>query len=182
MKRLVDFVVSLFLLIILLPSFVLIVILIRRDSPGPAIFRQVRVGRAGRTFTMLKFRTMVEDAGERGPFNTAPDDPRITRIGRFLRRTSLDELPQLINVALGDMSLVGPRPEVPIQRQFYGDEEWEARHTIRPGITGLAQIRGRSVVSPERRKALDLEYVRSRGTLLDIRIMIWTAGHLFRGW
>lgn len=181
MKRLFDFGVAAILSVMLLPCLAVIALLIKRDSPGGAIFRQERIGCGGRPFAMFKFRTMVEGAAEQGPYNTAIGDPRITRLGGFLRRTSLDELPQLANVLRGDMSLVGPRPEVPVQRKFYSEDEWRLRHRVRPGVTGLAQAKLRSRATPEERKALDLSYAQNAGLLLDLKILLWTAGQLRRG-
>lgn len=180
MKRLFDITVSAILMVALSPCLALIVLLIRRDSPGPAIFCQQRIGRGGQPFMIFKFRTMVVDAAQ-GGYSTAIDDPRITRIGAFLRRTSLDELPQLANVLTGDMSLVGPRPEVPIQRELYSEEEWRRRHQVRPGITGLAQAKLRSTATVEQRKSLDLSYAQDASLLLDLKILLWTFTQLRRG-
>jgi lipopolysaccharide/colanic/teichoic acid biosynthesis glycosyltransferase len=141
-------------------------------------FRQVRIGRGGRTFGMFKFRSMVRNAAAIGPFNTAAGDPRITRVGRFIRRTSLDELPQLLNVLAGDMSLVGPRPDVPVQRALYNDADWAERCSVRPGITGLAQALLRSEGTEDQRRELDLRYVREQSLWLDLKIMAWTVGRL----
>jgi lipopolysaccharide/colanic/teichoic acid biosynthesis glycosyltransferase len=141
-KRVFDFTVALLGLIALLPVFALVAILVKLDSPGPVFFRQERVGRGFRPFFILKFRTMVEDAAQRGKLITAGADPRITRVGNVLRRTKVDELPQLINVLKGDMSLVGPRPEVPrYVEMFRGD--YEEILKVRPGITDLASIQYR---------------------------------------
>lgn len=124
---------------------------------------------------MYKFRSMRVDADRIGGYSTATNDPRITGIGRFIRRTSLDELPQLLNVIKGDMSLVGPRPDVPKQRFLYSDEEWLMRHQVRPGVTGLAQATLRSTGTEDERKALDLEYVQRRSLRLDLWILVLTA-------
>lgn len=174
-KRLFDILVSASLLLLVLPLFLVIALVIRLDSPGPVFFRQVRVGRGGVTFGMYKFRSMVPEAEKLGGYSTAQGDPRITRSGRFLRRTSLDELPQLLNVLLGDMSLVGPRPDVPAQREGYTEEEWRTRHRVRPGITGLAQATVRSEAKPGQRKALDLEYVAKASLWMDVKILFWTV-------
>jgi lipopolysaccharide/colanic/teichoic acid biosynthesis glycosyltransferase len=127
---------------------------------------------------MLKFRSMVKNAAAIGPYFTAADDPRITRVGRFIRRTSLDELPQLLNVLRGDMSLVGPRPDVPAQRTLYTDAEWALRCSVRPGITGLAQALLRSQATEQQRRDLDLRYAREHTLWLDLKIMGWTLGRL----
>jgi lipopolysaccharide/colanic/teichoic acid biosynthesis glycosyltransferase len=121
---------------------------------------------------------MVKNAAAIGPYFTAADDPRITRVGRFIRRTSLDELPQLLNVLRGDMSLVGPRPDVPAQRTLYTDAEWALRCSVRPGITGLAQALLRSQATEQQRRALDLRYAREHTVWLDLKIMGWTLGRL----
>ena len=185
LKRTIDLLVSLTLLLLVWPLLLLCAIAVTATSPGGALFRQERVGRDGRPFTILKFRSMRADAPSVGPHFTAAGDPRITPVGRFLRRTSLDELPQLLNVIRGDMSLVGPRPNVPRQREEYSAAEWDARNAVRPGITGLAQATLRSAATQEQRTALDLEYARPRGELarfaLDLKIVAMTAGIMFSG-
>ena len=128
---------------------------------------------------MFKFRSMIIDASDKGSYQTAPNDPRITRVGRFLRRNSLDELPQLMNVLLGDMSLVGPRPDVFDQRKFYKESDWVRRVSVRPGITGLAQATVRSSATPTQRLDLDLEYVENAGLLLDLKVLVLTARQIF---
>jgi lipopolysaccharide/colanic/teichoic acid biosynthesis glycosyltransferase len=135
MKRLLDFTVALMALYVLTLPMLAIALWIKLDSPGPVLFRQVRVGRWGNLFHIWKFRTMVADAPARGLAVTAADDPRITRAGRFLRATKLDELPQLVNVLLGEMSLVGPRPEVPQYVALYPPDLREQVLAVRPGIT-----------------------------------------------
>lgn len=142
---------------------------------GPVFYKQTRVGRNGVEFGMYKFRSMRIDADKIGGYSTATNDPRITGVGRMLRRTSLDELPQLCNVLKGDMSLVGPRPDVPKQRVLYTDQEWAERHQVRPGVTGLAQATLRSAGTEDQRKALDLEYVRNCSVLFDLRIIVMTV-------
>lgn len=174
MKRLFDILVSAITLAALLPGLILIALAVRLSDSGPALFKQRRVGLHGSEFQLLKFRSMVVDAALRGSYMTAEADPRVTRIGRFIRRTSLDELPQFVNVLAGDMSLVGPRPDVPAQRALYTDAEWVLRHSVRPGITGLAQATVRSEATPDERKRLDLEYVIERTFIMDLRIILWT--------
>ena len=149
------------------------------NSKGPVLFAQTRVGRYGKTFKLYKFRSMVTDAELLGPYYTQQNDPRITPVGRFLRKTSLDELPQLINVIKGDMSLVGPRPDVPAQREYYSEEEWQLRNRVRPGLTGLAQSTFRSDATMEQRKSMDLEYVNKGNIWLDIKIVFWTVRQVF---
>jgi lipopolysaccharide/colanic/teichoic acid biosynthesis glycosyltransferase len=178
MKRLLDVLLSLLALVLLFPLMLATAIAVAAGSGSPVLFRQQRVGRGGREFGMLKFRSMVEDAATIGPYHTGSDDPRITRVGRFIRRASLDELPQLLNVLKGDMSLVGPRPDVPAQRANYSEADWNERCSVRPGITGLAQARLRSEATPAQRLALDLQYVRECSLALDLRILGWTLARL----
>jgi Sugar transferases involved in lipopolysaccharide synthesis len=144
-------------------------------DPGPIFYRQRRVGRKGILFNMFKFRSMRVDADQIGPHFTSANDPRITKVGRFLRKTSLDELPQLLNVVLGDMSIVGPRPNVAAQSTEYSVESWEKRNLVRPGITGLAQATVRSEATPQQRELLDLEYVDNANFILDMKIILKTA-------
>lgn len=178
MKRLIDVVLSLLALVALSPLLLGVALLIAlRDGP-PVTFRQVRVGLNGRSFGMYKFRSMVKNAASIGPHFTSSDDPRITRVGRFIRRTSIDELPQLFNVLKGDMSLVGPRPDVPVQQADYSAGDWALRCSVRPGVTGLAQALVRSDATPAQRLELDLRYIRESSVLLDFRIMVWTLGRL----
>lgn len=174
MKRIFDVVLASVLLLAISPLLLLVSVLIKLDSDGPVLFFQERVGRYGNSFRMLKFRSMVSNAAKLGSYMTADNDPRITRIGRLIRRSSVDELPQLINVLFGDMSLVGPRPDVPAQRVEYTDEEWETRHRVRPGITGLAQATLRSLATPEQRKLLDIQYAKTHSFLQDIWIILMT--------
>ncbi|MFY8103112.1 MAG: sugar transferase [Ramlibacter sp.] len=177
-KRLFDIVVSLAALVALSPLLLATALAVMLESGLPVLFRQLRVGQGGREFSMYKFRSMVKNAAAIGPYHTSADDPRITRVGRFIRRTSLDELPQLFNVLFGDMSLVGPRPDVPAQRVLYAPADWDVRCSVRPGITGLAQARLRSQATQAQRLALDLQYVREQGLWLDLCILGWTLGRL----
>ncbi len=178
MKRCVDALLAAAGLIATWPLLLLIAWRVRRDSPGPALFLQRRVGLHGKTFDIYKFRSMIVGAEKVGPASTRIGDVRITRLGAFLRRTSLDELPQLFNVLKGDMSLVGPRPELPSQRSDYSDEEWALRHRVRPGLTGLAQVSGRHLIDPRIRKSLDLRYAREAGVSLDLRVFVLTLREL----
>lgn len=183
-KRGLDLVIAGWSVLLLAPLFLVIALLIRRDSPGPIIFRQTRVGRHGQEFTFFKFRSMYIDAEAQlerlrqfnevsGPIFKMKDDPRVTRIGRWLRRTSLDELPQLINVIKGDMSLVGPRPAVPSEVRQYTEYQL-ARLDTTPGITGLWQVSGRSQLGFEDMVKLDIDYIQSRSFWLDLKILIRT--------
>ena len=150
---------------------------VRRSSPGPVLFRQERIGRGGRPFEVLKFRTMVVEAAERPGF---PEEELITPTGRWLRRFSLDELPQLVNVLRGDMSLVGPRPTLAYQVERYDDRQ-RGRLAVRPGITGLAQVRGRNAITWGERIEHDLEYVERQSLLLDLAILARSLLGVIRG-
>lgn len=193
-KRVLDVVVAALLLVCLIPVLLVCALAIRLDSPGPVLFRQRRVGAGGKAFTMLKFRTMRADADPalHRAFVTAfiqgkaaPEakqgsqlyklvrDPRVTRVGGWLRQSSLDELPQLWNVVRGDMSLVGPRPPLPYEVVEYSRTHLQ-RLAVTPGITGLWQVSGRSSTTFEEMVALDLEYIRKRSLVLDIRILLAT--------
>lgn len=175
MKRLFDIVCSAIFLLLLWPLLAVLALWVVLDSPGGAFYRQKRVGLGGRVFTILKFRSMVVDADQKGSFRTAAGDARITRAGRFLRKTSLDEIPQFWNVFVGDMSLVGPRPDTPSQESDYSPEEWQKRCSVRPGITGLAQATKRSAASPEERLAADLQYAQAPSLALDLKILALTV-------
>lgn len=174
MKAVFDFFVSLLLLVVLLPILIIVSILIVFDDPGSPIFKQKRVGYRGNVFNIYKFRSMKINSDSAGPYYTMENDTRITNFGKFIRRTSLDELPQLFNVILGDMSLVGPRPDVPAQESNYTSEQWEKRITVKPGITGLAQSTLRSAATPEQRINLDLDYVDNRSFIFDLKILFMT--------
>lgn len=178
MKRLMDLSLSLLALLLLSPLMALTAIAVALESGLPVLFVQRRLGLGGREFGMYKFRSMVKDASSLGPYFTVDGDPRITRVGRLIRRTSIDELPQLLNVLKGEMSLVGPRPDVPEQRKLYGDDDWALRCSVRPGITGLAQALLRSEGTEQQRLALDLRYAREASVWLDLRILAWTVGRL----
>lgn len=180
-KRAIDIAVSAVALALLSPLFALVAIAVRFESPGSVVFRQRRIGRNGAPFTLYKFRTMIVDApdirNEDGSTFNSPGDARVTRAGNVLRRTSLDELPQLFNVFTGAMSLVGPRPDQVDQARFYGDAEWR-RSVVRPGITGLAQINGRNAIPWSTRTCIDLEYVTHQSLLLDLRILWQTVPYV----
>ncbi len=179
MKRALDLTVAFAGIILLAPLWLLIAICIKLDSRGPVLFRLRVAGKDGRPFDELKFRTMVEDAIQMGlGGETAAGDPRITRIGRLLRRTSLDETLQLWNVLRGEMSLVGPRPTfVEVARQY--DARERRRLRARPGITGLAQVSGRNSISWSERLEYDLEYVDRASFWLDCKILLQTPRVLF---
>lgn len=173
-KTLLDRGAALFLLgVLFVPVFIPLWLLIRATSKGDAIYGQPRVGKGCKAFILYKFRSMYQDADKQG-YQTQDADPRITPVGRVLRKTSLDELPQLFNVLKGDMSLVGPRPDTPMQKSNYSEENWQLRHSVRPGITGLAQVNGRSNMGHEERLVYDLEYVRNKSLRLDLMILLRT--------
>ncbi|MQA27146.1 MAG: exopolysaccharide biosynthesis polyprenyl glycosylphosphotransferase, partial [Micromonosporaceae bacterium] len=189
-KEIFDRVGAALLLAAFAPLLAVIVVLTRRDSPGPVLFRQVRVGRDGREFTMFKFRTMHVDAERRlrqllrrneldGVLFKMRDDPRVTPVGRWLRRYSLDELPQLLNVLRGDMSLVGPRPALPREVAVYPDD-MRRRLVVKPGLTGLWQVSGRSDLSWEDSVRLDLRYVENWSLSADLVILLRTLTAVWR--
>lgn len=191
-KRLMDVVGSLFGLIVLSPLFLLVALAVKLDSRGPVFFRQVRVGRYGRNFIFYKFRSMYQNAEamkaqlqkqnemEGGVIFKMRKDPRITRVGGFIRRTSIDELPQLWNVLIGDMSLVGPRPPLPDEVRQYTLEE-RKRLDVIPGITGLWQIKGRSEIPFAEQVRLDKEYILAPGIWKDIVILLKTIPAIIGG-
>ena len=173
-----DIVLSLAALLALAPLLLGAALAIALETGFPVVFRQTRLGLNGREFGMYKFRSMVKNAAQLGPYFTTDKDPRITRVGRFIRRTSIDELPQLINVLKGDMSLVGPRPDVPVQRSLYTEADWAERCSVRPGITGLAQALYRSEATYEQRLNADLRYAREASIWLDLQILVLTIRRL----
>ncbi len=189
LKRVFDITASLSAIIILLPLFLMVVILIKIDSHGPVFFSQKRNGFRGKYFNMYKFRSMVNDAEDKlkeledknevsGNMFKIKNDPRITRVGKVLRKTSIDELPQLFNVIKGDMSIVGPRP--PIGREVQKYDPWHnLRLSVKPGITGLWQVSGRNNIGFEDMCRLDLKYIRERGFWYDLKIILKTIPVIF---
>jgi lipopolysaccharide/colanic/teichoic acid biosynthesis glycosyltransferase len=199
-KRVFETIFSIILLILLVPVFLLLTLAIRFDSPGPALFRQTRVGKGGKPFTFYKFRTMYHDIDRsahqafmaafvngkvsQGADNGTEFKPasrnQITSVGRILRKTSLDELPQLLNIIKGEMSFIGPRPNVLAEAEAYQD--WhKKRLDVLPGITGLAQINGRSSIPFDQIVRYDIEYVENYGLRMDLKIMAGTLPAVFRG-
>ncbi len=176
-KRVFDVIVTLVLLPIAVPSFLFLALTVRYKLGSPILFRQQRPGLNGETFTLIKFRTMTNARDGNGEL--LPDSERLTRFGRLLRSTSLDELPELFNILRGDMSLVGPRPLLMEYLQYY-TPELQRRHDVLPGITGWAQVNGRNTTSWERRFALDLWYVDHQSFLLDLRILLMTPWKVLR--
>lgn len=191
-KRTLDFVLSVLLLIVLLPLMALVALAVAVSSSGPVIYRQARDGIGERSFTMLKFRTMyhnssvelaellLADGREMSICAKPRHDPRITPVGRFLRKTSLDELPQLINVLWGDMSLVGPRPNLRPENQLLHPEHRVRRLSVKPGMTGLWQVSGRSSTTAEEAVRLDLRYVDRWSLQLDLLILLRTLPAVLR--
>ena len=180
-RRAVDIVVSSLGLGLGAPAIGLAMLAIRLESPGPVLYRQLRVGREGRRFEVLKLRTMVDGAEHIGAgLAVNADDPRVTRAGAFLRRTSLDELPNLVNVLRGEMSLIGPRPTLPVQVEQYSDRQ-RGRLAIKPGITGWAQVNGRASLPWSERIELDLYYIEHRSLALDLKILRGTVAMVLGG-
>lgn len=180
-KRIFDIIFSFLLLVILFPLLVIISILIKIDSKGPIFFIQERAGLKGKPFKIYKFRTMIPNAVNIGNgIYTAENDPRITRVGKFLRRTSLDELPQLFNILKGDMSIIGPRPTLMYQIEQYNNEQ-RKRLNMKPGVTGLAQVNGRNSLSWPERIKYDIYYVENWSLWLDIKILIKTIKVVLTG-
>lgn len=189
-KRVIDFVLSLIGIILLSPIFVILTIWIKLDSKGPAIFKQIRIGKDEIPFTIFKFRTMVVNADKKRELEIDPEnlenfvfqsksDNRITKSGAFLRRTSLDEIPQLFNVLVGNMSLIGPRPEIPEVVKYYPDQ-YRQRLLVTPGITGLAQISGRGEIELGKTIFFDLTYIQNFSLALDIKIFFKTIFSVFK--
>ena len=189
LKRGIDVIASLCGLILLSPILLVIMVLIKLESKGPVIFSQERVGRYGKKFKMYKFRSMVVNAEElkknleaqnemSGPMFKMKDDPRVTKVGRFIRKTSLDEIPQLVNILKGDMSLVGPRPSLPKEVEQF--ESWmHKRHEVKPGLTCYWQVSGRNNIDFEDWMKLDIKYVEERSLLIDIKLILKTVLVLF---
>ena len=177
MKRLFDLLLTAAMLPLLLPLMAVVAVLVRRQMGAPVIFRQQRPGLGGRPFEMLKFRTMRDAVGPDG--RPLPDADRLTRLGRFLRASSLDELPELWNVVKGEMSLVGPRPLLTEYLPLY-DAKQARRHEVRPGVTGWAQVNGRNALSWDEKFAHDVWYVDHHNIWLDLRILMMTAKKVIR--
>ncbi|MGD0340038.1 MAG: sugar transferase [Bacteroidota bacterium] len=173
-KRIVDLLISIPLVVFLSPLFLFIALLIKIESPGPAFFTQKRRGKNFTLFTMVKFRSLHYNAPDpHEKYEMLKKDPRITHIGNFIRKTSIDELPQLFNVIIGTMSIVGPRPLVEWESQL-ALSNFAERYTVKPGITGLSQLNGRNTIDFNTRCALDVEYIRKRSTLLDLLLILKT--------
>lgn len=176
-KRTLDLILSLMALIVLMPLMIIIGILVRINLGSPIIFKQKRPGKNEKIFTLYKFRTMTDEKDEKGKL--LPDSQRLTKFGKFLRSTSLDELPELINILKGDMSIVGPRPLLVEYLKLYNEEQ-KHRHDVRPGLTGLAQISGRNSISWEEKFKDDLEYIKKITFLKDCKIILKTITKVFK--
>jgi lipopolysaccharide/colanic/teichoic acid biosynthesis glycosyltransferase len=189
-QRIVEKLIAVIVLTVTAPIMLVLAVIVRRGTPGPALFTQARVGLNGRVFRFVKFRTMYVDAKTRWPKlyaykYTAEElkslkfktlfDPRVTPQGKWMRMSTVDELPNFLNVLMGDMALVGPRPEIPEMLRYYDTPEKRKKFSVRPGITGLAQVSGRGRLSFQKTVKLDLEYVESRSWWLDIKIIVRTA-------
>ena len=172
-KRFTDILFSLFSLIIFSPIFLITAISIKLESKGPIFFMHKRTGLMGKPFLMIKFRGMIDNALSYGPGITQVNDPRITKVGKFLRRTSIDELPQLINVLKGEMSIIGPRPEITSITSTYNDHQKSVFQYL-PGITGISQINGRQTLTPEERTAMEIEYYSNETFIGDLKIFLKT--------
>lgn len=171
-KRLMDIVIALVASLVFLPFWILIAILVKLDSSGPILYVHKRVGKDGKEFNCLKFRSMKTDAHP-AKLAESEDDDRITGFGKFLRKTSLDETPQILNVLAGNMSIVGPRPALPVQVKHFNEEEmWKIR--VKPGLTGWTQVNGRNAIPYEKRMELDAWYAKNNNIFLDIWILIKT--------
>jgi len=178
-KRGFDFLISLLALVILCPFLVIIAIVIRLESKGVAIFKQERAGKSGKSFVFYKFRTMKQDVDPYGSSPKSGQDARLTKIGKYLREHSLDELPQLYNILKGDMSLVGPRP-LYISQIAEWNERQRKRLLVKPGLTGLAQVKGRSELTQEEKLELDVQYVETSGFWTDVKILMMTFMLIFK--
>ena len=176
-KRILDFIISLIALIVFSPIMIIVAILVYVKLGSPIIFKQDRPGKDGKVFKMYKFRTMLDSYNKFG--EALPDEERLTTFGKILRSTSLDELPELINVIRGDMSLVGPRPLLVEYLELYSEEQ-NRRHDVRPGITGWAQVNGRNSISWDEKLNLDVEYVDNLSFILDIKILFLTVYKVFK--
>lgn len=177
LKRLIDIIVSLSALIILMPVFLIVIFKVRKNLGSPVFFLQERPGKDGKLFKMIKFRSMSDIVDQNG--NLLPDEERITPFGQKLRSTTLDEMPQLLNVLKGDMSIVGPRPQLSQFLEHYTPRQ-KRRHEVKPGMTGLAQVSGRNNLNWEEKFELDVQYVDQRSILLDFKIMFKTVNVILK--
>lgn len=176
-KRMLDFLLSFMAFIVLSPIMAIVYVLVRIKLGKPAIFKQERPGKNEKIFTLYKFRTMTDKKDEQG--NLLPDAERLTKFGKFLRSTSIDELPELVNIIKGDMSIVGPRPLLVEYLPLYNEQQ-KHRHDVRPGLTGLAQVSGRNSISWEEKFKEDIEYISKIKIIEDIKIILLTVAKVFK--
>jgi lipopolysaccharide/colanic/teichoic acid biosynthesis glycosyltransferase len=180
-KRLMDLCGALLILPLLLPVLILVSVAIIINDFGNPIFKQERVGLNGKVFGLYKLRSMILQSRQKSlDYRTSANDVRITKVGHFIRKTSLDELPQVLNVLFGHMSFVGPRPDVPKMEELYSPEDWKKRCSVKPGITGFAQVTSRSMATPEERLSQDLTYVEQLSLFNDIEILLKTVGKVLK--
>lgn len=180
MKRFFDFVVSLVSIIILSPLFLVVSLMIIAMDGSPVFFRQDRVGKGGKIFKVYKFRTMRNGTGDVSTAELTDADSKITKTGKFLRMTSIDELPQLFNILNGTMSLVGPRPLIPGEKEIHELRNKYNVYSVKPGMTGLAQVNGRDSITNEQKALFDKEYVEKQSFMLDIKIIVKTVGKVLK--
>lgn len=182
-KRVLDIVLALIGMVICLPIIIIFGILIKLESNGPIIFKQERNGMDGQVFHIYKLRSMYADAEKNGPMWAEQEDKRITKVGKFIRRTRIDELPQFINIINGEMSMVGPRPERPIFTEKFNEEipGFIYRLCVKPGLTGLAQVNGGYELTPEQKLKLDLMYICDMSLILDLKIILMTVAVILTG-
>ncbi|MFC9778793.1 sugar transferase [Paenibacillus chitinolyticus] len=182
-KRISDFLLALIGIVLSLPIMLVVALAIRLESPGSVFFMQERVGQHGRLFKIIKFRSMTMDAEKNGAQWAQKNDSRVTRVGKFIRKTRLDEIPQFINVLKGDMSLIGPRPERPVFTEQFNEEipGFINRLEVKPGITGWAQVNGGYEITPKQKLELDLYYIKKSSFRLDMKILLKTVGVVFTG-
>jgi exopolysaccharide biosynthesis polyprenyl glycosylphosphotransferase len=182
-KRIFEIIFSIVLLLFTLPVLVLTIIAIKWESPGPIFYRQERVGINGKRFSVIKFRSMRTDAEKNGPQWAVKNDPRVTQVGKFIRKSRIDELPQIINVLRGDMSLIGPRPERPMFTEQFAKEipGFKKRLSVKPGLTGWAQVNGGYEATPAEKFALDMYYIKHQSFRFDLEILFRTIWVVFSG-
>lgn len=182
-KRLIDIVVSLIGIIVTAPILIVVAIVIKIDSRGSVLFFQERLGHYGKPFKVIKLRSMIIDAERNGAKWAERNDPRITRVGAFIRKTRIDEIPQLINVLMGDMSLIGPRPELPVFTAKFNEEipGFVRRLVVKPGLTGWAQVNGGYELSPKNKLELDMYYIKNQSLIIDLKIILKTVRVVFTG-
>ncbi|WP_312860850.1 exopolysaccharide biosynthesis polyprenyl glycosylphosphotransferase [Bacillus paramycoides] len=183
LKRIFESIMAICGILILSPVLIIISILIKIDSKGPIIYSQERLGVNGKRFRVLKFRSMIVDAEKDGPQWAKKDDNRVTKFGHFIRKTRIDELPQLLNILRGDMGIIGPRPERPIFTEEFSEEipNFRDRLVVRPGLTGWAQVNGGYDITPREKFELDMYYIKNMSVLLDMKILVKTVKVVITG-